>query len=44
MLAILQVNGVAADVPKARYWYEKAKEFGSLEASQRLKLLENLRP
>jgi hypothetical protein len=44
MLAILQVNGVAADVAKARYWYEKAREFGSLEASQRLKLLENLRP
>jgi hypothetical protein len=44
MLAILQVHGVAADVFQARYWYKKAKEFGSAEASQRLKLLETVRP
>jgi serine/threonine protein phosphatase 1 len=43
MLAILKVNGVAADVSQARYWYQKAKEYGSLEAAQRLKLLETLR-
>jgi serine/threonine protein phosphatase 1 len=44
MLAILQVHGVAADVLQARYWYQQAKEFGSLEASQRLKLLESVHP
>lgn len=44
MLAILQVHGVAADVSQARYWYQKAKDFGSPEASPRLKLLDTLRP
>jgi serine/threonine protein phosphatase 1 len=44
MLAILKVHGVAGDVLQARYWYQKAKEFGSLEASERLKVLETVRP
>jgi serine/threonine protein phosphatase 1 len=39
MLAILQLHGVAADVPRAREWYERAIEFGSQEALRRLNLL-----
>jgi hypothetical protein len=39
MLAILHADGVTPDVSKARDWYEKANEFGSQEARQRLKLL-----
>jgi TPR repeat protein len=31
--------GVVPEVPSARHWYEKAKEFGSEEASQRLEML-----
>jgi TPR repeat protein len=31
--------GVVSEVPSARHWYEKAKEFGSEEASQRLEML-----
>ena len=41
VLAKLGVLGMSADVGKARSWYEKAKEFGSPEASRRLKLLSN---
>jgi TPR repeat protein len=39
MLAILHVHGVTADVSRARDWYEKANEFGSQEALQRLNVL-----
>jgi len=39
MLAILQGQGVTADVSLALDWYKKALEFGSLEAQGRLKLL-----
>jgi TPR repeat protein len=39
VLADLGFQGISADVGKARSWYEKAKEFGSLEASRRLELL-----
>jgi len=39
MLAILHVHGVVADVSRARDWYEKANEFGSQEALQRLNVL-----
>jgi TPR repeat protein len=31
--------GVVPDVPSARSWYEKAREFGSEEASRRLEML-----
>ena len=41
VLAKLGVLGMSADVGKARSWYEKAKEFGSPEASRRLELLAN---
>jgi hypothetical protein len=41
VLANLGVLGMSADVGKARSWYEKAKGFGSTEASRRLKLLSN---
>jgi len=33
------VHGVAADVAKARAWYEKAAEYGSTDAPKRLQLL-----
>ena len=39
MLAILQVRGVVADASLARYWYERASEFGSQKAQQRLALM-----
>jgi hypothetical protein len=41
VLAKVGVVGLSADVGKARTWYEKAKEFGSPEASRRLELLAN---
>jgi hypothetical protein len=41
VLAQLGFWGTRADVGKARSWYEKAKEFGSPEASRRLELLAN---
>jgi hypothetical protein len=44
MLAILKVHGVAPDVSRARDWYEKANEFGSQEAQERLKLLAKVNP
>jgi len=34
-------QGYAADVAKARSWYERAKQFGSTEASRRLEQLAN---
>jgi TPR repeat protein len=39
MLAILQAPGVAADLSLARDWYQKASEFGSPEALERLNVL-----
>jgi serine/threonine protein phosphatase 1 len=44
MLAILQAHGVTPDVPRAREWYEKANEYGSQEARQRLNLLATATP
>jgi hypothetical protein len=39
VLEQIGVFGVAADVAKARAWYEKATEYGSTEAPKRLRLL-----
>jgi hypothetical protein len=39
VLRELKVYGFAADIASARMWYEKAKEFGSLEARRRLEIL-----
>jgi hypothetical protein len=39
LLGTRRVIGVAPDIAMARAWYEKAKEFGSTEASRRLELL-----
>jgi hypothetical protein len=39
MLAILQARDADADVSLALDWYKKAREFGSVEAQKRLKLL-----
>jgi len=39
LLEALRVIGVAPDTAMARAWYEKAKEFGSIDASRRLELL-----
>jgi hypothetical protein len=39
VLEKLGIKGLAADVAKARAWYERAKEFGSAEARRRLELL-----
>jgi hypothetical protein len=39
LLAAAQTRGIAADISLARYWYEKASEFGSRDAQQRLQLL-----
>jgi hypothetical protein len=39
MLTILQARGISPDVAQAREWYKKAKELGSEEAEQRLRLL-----
>jgi hypothetical protein len=41
VLAKLGFRGISPDVGKARSWYEKAKEFGSLEAQDRLERLAN---
>jgi BA14K-like protein len=41
ILRKLRVYGFASDVGMARSWYEKAKEFGSAAASQRLEILAN---
>ena len=34
-----KVYGIAGDIEQARAWYERAKQFGSLDASRRLGLL-----
>jgi len=39
VLRQLKVYGLTGDIAMARSWYEKAKEFGSQAASQRLELL-----
>ena len=39
ILEKLGVHGVVPDLAKARSWYEKAKQFGATEATQRLELL-----
>jgi TPR repeat protein len=39
ILEKLGVHGVVPDLTMARSWYEKAKQFGATEASQRLELL-----
>jgi len=39
VLEKLGVRGLAADVAKARAWYEKAKQFGSSEAPRRIEML-----
>jgi hypothetical protein len=39
ILQELRVYGLASNVGMARSWYEKAKEFGSAAASQRLEIL-----
>jgi TPR repeat protein len=39
ILEKLGVHGVVPDLAKARGWYEKAKQFGATEATQRLDLL-----
>ncbi|HLH98115.1 MAG TPA: hypothetical protein VKW08_23665 [Xanthobacteraceae bacterium] len=41
VLAKIGMPGVGADVEKARSWYEKAREFGSADAPQRLATLAN---
>jgi TPR repeat protein len=43
LLEKLGVHGFVPDLAMARAWYEKAKKFGSAEASQRLELLANKR-
>jgi hypothetical protein len=44
MLEKSRVRGFAPDIATARTWYERAKEFGSAEATQRLEMLANLQP
>ena len=39
ILERVRAYGVFPDVPSARRWYEKAKEFGSEEAPTRLEML-----
>jgi hypothetical protein len=39
VLRELRVYGFAADIELARFWYEKAKEFGVPEATRRLEVL-----
>jgi hypothetical protein len=39
VLEKLGVQGLSADIGKARAWYERAKEFGSTEAPRRLEML-----
>jgi hypothetical protein len=43
ILEKLGVHGFVPDVAMARVWYEKAKKFGSAEATQRLELLASKR-
>jgi TPR repeat protein len=42
-LAKLGVHGIVPDVAMAQSWYEKAKQFGSAEAPQRLEMLASKR-
>jgi hypothetical protein len=42
MLDQMRARGFAPDIAIARIWYERAKEFGSAEASQRLEMLASL--
>jgi hypothetical protein len=44
MLEKFRVRGFAPDIAMARTWYQRAKEFGSAEASQRLEMLTSLQP
>jgi len=44
VLAKLGVHGIVPDIEMARTWYEKAKQFGSPEASRRLEALASKRP
>ncbi|WP_407157714.1 hypothetical protein [Bradyrhizobium sp. STM 3557] len=44
VLAKLGVHGIVPDIEMARAWYEKAKQFGSTEASRRLETLASKRP
>jgi hypothetical protein len=44
VLAKLGVRGVVPDMEMARAWYAKAEQFGSPEASRRLKTLASKRP
>jgi TPR repeat protein len=39
VLRQLGIHGVMPDIAEARGWYEKAKDYGSAEASQRLQML-----
>ena len=41
VLAERGVRGVAADLDKARAWYERAKDMGSSEGPRRLEMLAN---
>ena len=41
VLARMGAAGIAADIEKARFWYEKALRLGSSEARRRLELLAN---
>ena len=41
VLADRGVRGVAADLDKARRWYERAREMGSPEGPRRLEMLAN---
>jgi TPR repeat protein len=44
MLEKFRVRGFAPDIATARTWYERAKEFGSAEASRRLEMLASPQP
>jgi TPR repeat protein len=44
ILEKLGVHGVVPDLAMARGWYEKAKQFGAKEATQRLELLASKQP
>jgi hypothetical protein len=44
VLKELRIYGVVPDIAEARSWYEKAKEYGSAEAPQRLKMLVGREP
>jgi len=39
VLEQLHIRGVTADIAEARWWYEKAREYGSVEAPRRLQAL-----